>query len=645
MLNITSDINLELACSIFLFPLLTCLIIIFFSRFLFKRGDILAVTIMGICTFFAVKILLNLLDAGAWTLVNESFSWIGDTALQGGILIDRLTCIMLVIITLVSFLSYLFSTKYMHSDIRYNRYFCYLLLSTSSVVGLVLSNNLLFLFIFWELLGLYSYLLIGHWYEKPAVYSAAIKAFIITKVGDVGMLIGILICYTTIGSLQFIDIFNAVQNGTLAGNVQTIFGLCLFFAAMGKSAQFPLHIWLPDTTEGPTPISALIHTVTMVAAGVYLLARFALVLTPDTLIIVAYTGAITALLGAILASIQDDIKRVLAYSTISQLGLMFLAIGVGAYTASIFYLGTHAFFKAGLFLAIGAIVYGAYNENSMAKMGGLYDKMPHVAKCYLICVLALVGFPLTSGFWSREVILNEVVNFSLKNSHHSILLFIGIITILLTSFYMFRQFFLVFTGDPRDKHIYNNAIDANWRMLIPLYVLAFFAFISGGIFSCSWFERFYPLIDLQKQILLMSPGHYADTKIISALSIPYIELSPILIMVSVTFVFIGLGLSLWLYFLKQVLKFTVPTSLVTVFNSFNKLNNIIPNLIAQITIAVAKIVNFIDIVILDTIIISGFGKSFRFLSSRLALVQTGYIRSYFLLSLLVMIILAIILTN
>ncbi|MDR2337433.1 MAG: NADH-quinone oxidoreductase subunit L [Deltaproteobacteria bacterium] len=643
---ITDDLNLNLVLSIFFLPACTLLILAFFKQYLFRRGDVLATIIMGFCLFFACQLLLNLLDTKSWTLVNQSFNWIKNTNLQGGILVDRLTCIMLVIITLVSFLVHLFSTKYMSGDIRYNRYFCYLLLFTTSMVGLVLANNLLFLFIFWELVGICSYLLIGHWYEKTSAYKAAIKAFIVTKIGDLGMIISLLICWQAVGSLQFVDIFTALQSDVLSGTTRTIFGLGLFFAALGKSAQFPLHVWLPDAMEGPTPVSALIHAATMVAAGVYLLARLFLVFDNETLLYVAYVGVITAIFAACLATVQTDIKRVLAYSTISQLGLMFLGIGVGVYSASIFHLGTHAFFKAGLFLGAGALIYGAQHEQSILKFGGLRRKMPKIAVCYLLCTLALVGFPLFSGFWSKEAILTGVLNFSSNGrleDNSNFLVLASFATVFLTAFYMFRQFFLTFTGTPRDQEIYENAKDANWQMFVPLVVLSVLALVAGGVIDSSWFRNFYPQISLEQQIQSLTGIALELDNLVYTQGLLQAESSQQLVTVwSIALVFGGIiASSIFFYFNygSNLNRFSA------IFIYFDKLAKTVPNLLASGVNCFAKLITVFDNLILDKIITQGTTSFLNFGGSKLSLIQSGNVRNYFLFSIIGIIVLTILLTN
>lgn len=476
---------------VFLLPLLAYAAASLAPRLLLRRVDVAATTALGLSLALSLVVFAASFSSPANLIFDRNIPWLpagGAGQLNCGYMLDRLTSVMLVVVTLVSFLVHLFSIRYMQGDQRYNRYYCCLLLFTTSMLGLVLANNLLFLFIFWELVGLSSYLLIGHWFEKKSAGDAAIKAFITTRIGDVGMFIGLMIIYCQAGSIQYADIFAAVQSGELSGNWRTLAGLGLFFGAMGKSAQFPLHVWLPDAMEGPTPVSALIHAATMVAAGVYLTGRMYPVFDPQTLLFIAYTGAITAIFAATIALVQDDIKKVLAYSTVSQLGYMIMGLGVGGYAAGLFHLVTHAFFKAGLFLGAGAVIYAMHHEQSMSRYGGLMRRIPRTAWCYLLCTLALVGFPGFSGFWSKDAILSDTLVFA-QNSGHWLIPAAGFITVFLTAFYMFRQFFLTFTGKPRDQQAFEHAKEPPWQMVLPLVILAALALAGGGL-SGKWFAHY-----------------------------------------------------------------------------------------------------------------------------------------------------------
>ncbi|HOE95478.1 MAG TPA: NADH-quinone oxidoreductase subunit L [Candidatus Sumerlaeota bacterium] len=490
----SDGVTLFLALGIFLSPLAGFILLAFLNRRLPRNGDWLATALIALPLLLAVALFARALRSPSPLLLNLTFTWLPMTTaagLDGGLMVDRLTAVMLLVVTLVSFLVHLFSTGYMRGDARYGRYFTCLQLFTLSMLGLVLANNLLFLYIFWELVGLSSYLLIGHWFEKKSASNAAIKAFITTRLGDVGMFIGIMICYLEVGSLQYADLFAAVETGTLAGAWRTIAGLGIFIGAMGKSAQFPLHVWLPDAMEGPTPVSALIHAATMVAAGVYLTGRLLPLFDPQTLLGIAYIGAFTALFAASIALVQDDIKKVLAYSTVSQLGYMILALGVGGYVSGLFHLTTHALFKAGLFLGSGAVIHAMHHEQSMSRYGGLARKMPWTAVCYLLATLALVGFPMFSGFWSKDAILSDALAFSILSEGHWFLPAAGFATVFMTAFYMFRQYFLTFTGAPRDRHAYDHAHEVGWSMRAPLVILGILAVVGGGL-TGKWFGAMNP---------------------------------------------------------------------------------------------------------------------------------------------------------
>lgn len=508
--------TIHLAELIFLLPVAAFAVMALGHKRIPRHGDWLATGVLGLCLAMALVIFHRAWTSASTVLVNFTFDWLPmETGLNlvGGLMVDKLTAVMLVVVTLVSFLVHLFSVKYMEGDVRFGRYYCGLLIFSASMLGLVLANNMLYLFIFWELVGLSSYLLIGHWFEKKSASDAAIKAFITTRIGDIGMFIGIMICYLQVGSLEYADIFASVELGSLSGSWRTLAGLGIFFGAMGKSAQFPLHVWLPDAMEGPTPVSALIHAATMVAAGVYLTGRMLPLFDETTLLFIAYIGAFTALFAATIALVQDDIKRVLAYSTVSQLGYMTLALGVGGYTSGLFHLTTHAFFKAGLFLGSGAVIYAMHHEQLMSKYGGLWRKMPITAFCYLLATLALVGFPGFSGFFSKDAILADTLAFSLLHNHW-FLPFAGFTTVFLTAFYMFRQVLLTFTGTPRDAHAYEHAHEAPWQMLVPLIILGLLA-LGGG--WGHWFGKMNPKLSGGEQIEAFAETGYTSELMSQAL--------------------------------------------------------------------------------------------------------------------------------
>lgn len=515
------------ALIIWLLPLATFTLLALTHKraFMPKVSDKIATGSMGICLALALSMLVRIMSgqqipAGAGFHFNW-FNMAQDSPVVVGLMIDNLAVIMLLVVTLVSFLVHLFSMGYMHGDVRYGRYYCGLQIFTMSMIGLVLADNLLFLYCFWELVGLSSYLLIGHWFEKKSASDAAIKAFITTRVGDIGMFLGILIIYAQVGSFRYDDVFAAVADGTLGGMLRTLAGLGIFFGAMGKSAQFPLHVWLPDAMEGPTPVSALIHAATMVAAGVYLVGRVYPVFDPTTFLFIAYTGAITCFFAATIALVQDDIKKVLAYSTVSQLGYMMLGLGVGGYVAGLFHLTTHAFFKACLFLGSGSVIYAMHHEQSMSQYGGLWRKMKITSATFLVSCLAIAGFPfITSGFYSKDLILGDVLAFFMRpeNSKHVLLPLLGFGTAFMTAFYMFRQYYLTFTGKPRNQHKYDHAHESPWVMTTPLVVLGTLAIIGGGFHfggvNVQWFQK---LIEKPAAIAVEhAPSHEAPVMLAAA---------------------------------------------------------------------------------------------------------------------------------
>jgi NADH-quinone oxidoreductase subunit L len=426
---------------------------------------------------------LAVIKFGGWEARELSVNWlsIGNLNVDLGLKLDALSLMMLLIVTGVGSAIHIYSYGYMHDDPGFSRFFACLSLFTFSMLGIVLSNNFLQLFIFWELVGVSSYLLIGFWFEKASAADAAKKAFITNRLGDFGFMLGILMVWGFLGSLNFGELNSMFKDNfdyaILGGSatIATIAGLLIFCGAMGKSAQFPLHVWLPDAMEGPTPVSALIHAATMVAAGVYMLCRVFFIFTPDALTVIAWIGGFTALLAALIAVQQNDIKRILAYSTLSQLGYMVMAVGLGGPTPAMFHLTTHAFFKALLFLSAGAVIHGLHGEQDIWKMGGLRRKMPVATWAFLFGALALSGVPLFAGFYSKDSIFAQ----ALKQHSHA-LFALGVFVALLTAFYTFRLFFVAFPGKPRSEAS-EHAHESPPVMLWPLRVLAVLALFGGVI--------------------------------------------------------------------------------------------------------------------------------------------------------------------
>ena len=407
--------------------------------------------------------------------------WIGVGGFRAdwGLLLDPLSAVMILVVSGVGFLIHVYAVGYMHDDRDFPRFFTYLNLFTFSMLMLVLANNYLLLYVFWEAVGLCSYLLIGFWFERPAAAEAGKKAFIVNRIGDFGFGLGVMLLWTTLGTLQYASAFAAAPDRLAAGGgLVTAITLLLFLGATGKSAQLPLYVWLPDAMEGPTPVSALIHAATMVTAGVYMVARSAPLfnLAPLTMGVVAWIGGLTAVFAATIALVQTDIKRVVAYSTISQLGYMFLGCGVGAYAAAIFHLMTHAFFKALLFLGAGSVIHGLSGEQDLRKMGGLRRHMPITAWTFLVASLANVGiFPL-AGFWSKDEIL-----FGAFAGGNTALWALAAGGVVLTGFYMLRCYYLAFEGPSRAPSHAHPAHESPAVMSVPLVILAIFAIGVGFV--------------------------------------------------------------------------------------------------------------------------------------------------------------------
>ena len=498
---------INLALFILFLPLLSFALQIFFGkRFEEKKGEWVSVGIQFITLIMSLAMFVMMMsrhDPHFSLEVHQSWLDLGVFKIDLGIYIDNVTVIMLNVVALISALVHLFSTAYMAGDVRYSRYFGFLGIFTFSMNGIVLSNSLFMIYIFWELVGLSSYLLIGHWWEKKSAGDAAKKAFITNRVGDIGMFMGMMIIATVLGTFNFELIAERVQDGSWAAQAGTLFGgidphklltiagVLVFMGAVGKSAQFPLHVWLPDAMEGPTPVSALIHAATMVAAGVYLTVRLFPFLTADAMATIAFIGGFTALYAATIAITQNDIKKVLAYSTVSQLGYMVMAIGTGAYVAGFFHLVTHAMFKGALFLASGSVIHAMHHSlhklddhqtdaQDMRNMGGLKAKMPITFGVFMVTTAAISGIPLFSGFLSKDAILAGTWAYAanvhdgwLANLHLAwILPVFGFGAAAITAFYMFRLIFMTFYGEPKKPEIFKHVHESPKVMTVPLIILA-----------------------------------------------------------------------------------------------------------------------------------------------------------------------------
>jgi NADH-quinone oxidoreductase subunit L len=418
---------------------------------------------------------------GSYPWIKNLFSWIqaGSFQVNLSLMFDPLSAVMALVVSGVGFIIHVYSVGYMAKDEGYTRYFTYLNLFTFAMLILVMASNLVLMFVGWEGVGLCSYLLIGFWFEKHSAANAGKKAFIVNRVGDTGFLLGILFVFIHIGSGEFTVINQAISGGAVTAGLATLIAILLFVGATGKSAQIPLYVWLPDAMEGPTPVSALIHAATMVTAGVYMVSRMNLLyaLSGIAAEVVAVVGALTAVYAATMALTQNDIKRVLAYSTISQIGYMFIGCGVGAYAAGMFHLYTHAFFKSLLFLAAGSVMHALSGEINMKKMGGLRKYLPITYPTFLIGAIAIAGVPFFSGFFSKDAILTKAFA-----QGQYVIWGMGIMGAVLTAFYMFRLIFLTFHGEERlDPEVKKHIHESPKSMTIPLVILAFFSVVAGYV--------------------------------------------------------------------------------------------------------------------------------------------------------------------
>ena len=534
-----AQLNPDLLLAVPLAPLAGSMIAgLFGTRFfgnLIGRGVSHTVTILGVLLAFLISAhTLSLVIEGAhYNATVYTWMALGDLKFEIGFLIDSLTAMMMCVVTFVSLMVHIYTIGYMHDDEGYNRFFSYISLFTFAMLMLVMSNNFLQLFFGWEAVGLVSYLLIGFWFKRPTAIFANMKAFLVNRVGDFGFILGIGLLLAYAGSMSYTEVFakrEAIAALTLPGtdwSLMTVTCICLFIGAMGKSAQFPLHVWLPDSMEGPTPISALIHAATMVTAGIFMVARMSPLfeLSETALSFVLIIGAITALFMGFLGIIQNDIKRVVAYSTLSQLGYMTVALGASAYSVAVFHLMTHAFFKALLFLSAGAVIIGMHHDQDIRNMGGLSKYMPVTWITSLLGSLALIGTPFFSGFYSMDSIIEAVHATHIPGAGFA--LFAVLAGVFVTAFYSFRMYFLVFHGEERfgkphaDDHDHHGEYhglapgekphEAPWVVTLPLVLLAipsvFIGFIAIG-----------PMLfgDFFKGVVFVSAEHHAMSELAKA---------------------------------------------------------------------------------------------------------------------------------
>jgi len=495
-------------------PLFGAIIAGLFGRQIGRAGAH-TVTILGVAVSFGLSVLVfkHFAIDGATPYNASVYTWMVSDGVrfEVGFLVDNLTALMMTVVSFVSLMVHIYTIGYMHDDPGYQRFFSYIALFTFSMLMLVMSNNFLQLFFGWEAVGLVSYLLIGFWYTRPTAIYANLKAFLVNRVGDFGFLLGIAAVYATFNSLDYATVFAAAPAQAGASyqvfpgvdwSLLSVICICLFIGAMGKSAQFPLHVWLPDSMEGPTPISALIHAATMVTAGIFMVARMSPLfeLSSTALTLVILIGAITAFFMGLLGVVQNDIKRVVAYSTLSQLGYMTVALGASAYAAGIFHLMTHAFFKALLFLGAGSVIIAMHHDQDIRNMGGLRKYMPITWITMLIGSLALIGTPFFSGFYSKDTIIEAVHHAGIPGA--GIAYWAVLLSVFVTALYSFRLYFLVFHGKPRmDDHTREHLHETPWVVTVPLILLAIPSVIAGFWIDPAVFGDFF------NGVIYVSPEH------------------------------------------------------------------------------------------------------------------------------------------
>jgi NADH-quinone oxidoreductase subunit L len=583
----------------------------------FSKGvsGIVGTGAVAVSFLFSLGAFLQMLrmPEGALPVVRNYFVWIqaGTFHANFGYQLDHLSGLMIMVVTGVGFLIHVYSTGYMHDDSGFYRFFAYLNLFMFSMLTLVLANNYLLMFVGWEGVGLCSYLLIGFWFDRKSATDAGKKAFIVNRVGDFGFILAAMLIFWTFKTVDYGQVFEAARVYPVEplGMIGTLTTICLlmFIGATGKSAQIPLFVWLPDAMEGPTPVSALIHAATMVTAGVYMIARSAVLFdhAPGALLVVACVGAATALFAASIGLVQTDIKKVLAYSTISQLGYMFLACGAGAYAAGVFHLMTHAFFKALLFLGAGSVIHGMGGIQDIRKMGGLRSKMPWTFWTFLIGTVAIAGIPGLAGFFSKDLILASVWN----SEHYGKALWaVGLLTAGFTSFYMFRLLILTFFGQARyTHHDVHHVHESPASMLIPLVILAAGA-IAGGYLSVPSFLGFEPHEAAGESMEAILMG----ASILAALS--------------------GLGLAWLMYVSKPDLPARMARGAEAMYSILSHkyyIDEIYESVIVSPILQTSRefLWKFLDVVVIDGIV-NGIGQSVRVMAAILRHMQSGYVRTY-----------------
>jgi len=595
---------------------------------------------VGLSCVLSIKVLLQFINGEALPFNENLYTWMvtGDLSMHVGFMVDSLTAIMMSVVTFVSLMVHIYTIGYMSDDPGYQRFFSYISLFTFAMLMLVMANNFMQLFFGWEAVGLVSYLLIGFWYKKETAIFANMKAFLVNRVGDFGFLLGIAAVLMTFGTLDYVEVFN--QAPQMAGETINVFGdqewsmltvicICLFIGAMGKSAQAPLHVWLPDSMEGPTPISALIHAATMVTAGIFMVTRMSPLfeMSDTALSFVMLTGAFTAFFMGLIGIVQNDIKRVIAYSTLSQLGYMTVALGVSAYSAAIFHLMTHAFFKALLFLGAGSVIIAMHHKQDMKEMGGLKKYMPITFLTAWIGTLALVGFPGFSGYFSKDAI---IVATGLSDRWGSGVAYVAVLLgVFVTALYSFRLLYLTFHGKERmDHHTQEHLKESPWVVTMPLVLLAIPSIIIGWItFEPLLFGGFMndaihvnPTNDVVKEIGLY---HFNGT---GAFALHGFVTAPFYLMLA------GFAVATYIYMKNMALAATIKKRLAPVhrildnkygFDSFNQ------KFIAGGSIKLGEALwKWSDSKLIDGFIVNGSAKAINAVSKFIRTVQSGYVFHY-----------------
>jgi len=621
-------------------PLIGSIIAGLFGKVVGRTGaHIAAIAGVTIACVLSMYVFKNIVIDGGATFNDAVYTWMVSDGIrfEVGFLVDKLTAMMMVVVTFVSLMVHIYTIGYMHDDDGYQRFFSYIALFTFAMLMLVMSNNFMQLFFGWELVGLVSYLLIGFWYKKPTAIYANLKAFLVNRVGDFGFLLGIAAVLMYFGSLDYATVFNnvdKVNNLTMSiipnqeWSVMTVICILLFIGAMGKSAQVPLHVWLPDSMEGPTPISALIHAATMVTAGIFMVARMSPLfeLSTTALSFVMIIGATTALFMGFLGLVQNDIKRVVAYSTLSQLGYMTVALGASAYGAAVFHLMTHAFFKALLFLGAGSVIIAMHHEQDMRKMGGLRKYLPITWITALIGSLALIGTPGFAGFFSKDSIIEAVGLSTIPGSGYAY--FAVLAGVFITALYSFRMYFMVFHGKERmDEHTRSHLHEPSWVVTLPLVLLAIPSVIIGYMFVGDMaFGNFFG------DAIFVLPQHDVLGELAKEFHGPAAMMLHSLKTLPFWLAAGGVGTAWFLYMKRPDLPAVIQQKLSllhTIFINkygFDKFNEIV---FAGGSRGLGNLLwKYIDVKLIDSFIINGSAKTVGWVSLIMRRMQTGYLYTY-----------------